>query len=200
MDTTKERLTSLQPLVMRLNPALELNEETFFHVAQLNKDLRMELSAEGNLIVMPPTGIRTGDRNSEINMQLRMWAKRDGRGKAFDSSTGFRLATGAVRSPDASWVSYTQLEALPDEVWKKFPSLCPEFVLELRSHTDRLEVTKEKMHEYMENGAELGWLVDPLESKFYIYTPEGVEELDQPQEVTGTGVLEGFRLELEEIW
>ena len=102
--------------------------------------------------------------------------------------------------PTLLGVSYTQLETLPNEVWKKFPSLCPEFVLELRSHTDRLEVTKEKMLEYMENGAELGWLVDPLESKFYIYTPEGVEELDQPQEVTGTDVLEGFRLELVEIW
>lgn len=198
MDTTEERPT--QPLIMRLSPAFDLNADTFFHVAQLNKDLRMELSAQGDLIVMPPTGVDTGDRNAEITMQLRIWAKRDGRGKTFDSSTGFRLYSGAVRSPDASWVSYKQLETLSDEVRAKFAPLCPEFVLELRSPTDRLGVVKEKMQEYLENGAELGWLIDPVEGKFYICTSDGAEELEHPREVGGTGVLEGFVLELSEIW
>ena len=197
MDTTREHLN--QPLVMHLSPALDLNADTFFHVAQLNKDLRLELSAEGDLIVMPPTGIDTGDRNAEITMQLRQWAKRDGKGKAFDSSTGFRLPNNAVRSPDASWVSYAALNALP-KTRKKFPLLCPEFVLELRSDSDRLNAAKAKMQEYMENGAELGWLIDPQEQRVYIYTPDSVEVLEHPQEVVGTGVLEGFRLEMEEIW
>ena len=149
---------------------------------------------------MPPAGGNTGDRNSEINMQLRMWAKREGSGKAFDSSTGFRLPSGAVRSPDAAWVSKAKLAELTDAQMEKFPPVCPEFVLELRSPTDRLEVVKKKMREYIENGAELGWLVDPQEKLFYVYTPEGVEELEQPEKVEGTGVLAGFVLELEEIW
>ena len=118
----------------------------------------------------------------------------------FDSSTGFRLPSGAVRSPDTSWVSKAKLAELTDAQMEKFPPVCPEFVLELRSPTDRLEVVKEKMQEYRDNGAELGWLVDPQEKLFYIYTFEGVEELEHPEKVEGTGVLEGFVLELGEIW
>ena len=199
MDTAKERAVNWQPLVMRL-PTFVLDAETFFDIAQANQDLRMELSAEGDLIVMPPAGTSTGDKNSEINMQLRQWAKRDGKGKAFDSSTGFLFPNQAVRSPDASWVSYEQLETLSHEAWTRFAPLCPEFVLELRSPSDRLSVTKEKMQEYMENGAELGWLIDPQEQRVHIYTADGVEVLEHPQAVVGTGVLAGFRLELGEIW
>ena len=198
MDTTKERPT--QPLVMRLSPAFDLNADTFFHVAQLNKDLRMELSAEGDLIVMPPAGGNTGSRNSTLTYYFEAWSRRDKRGKIFDSSTGFRLPNGAVRSPDVSWVSKAKLDTLTYEQMEKYPPICPEFVLELRSPTDRLSVVKEKMQEYMENGAELGWLIDPQERCVYIYTPDGVEEQVEPQEVRGTGVLEGFRLELEDIW
>ena len=188
------------PLVMRLNPALELDADTFFHVAQLNQDLRMELSAEGELIVMPPTGGDTGRRNFKLAVRFGQWAEEDSGGEAFDSSTGFRLPSGAVRSPDLSWVSKTKLETLTGEQMKKFPPVCPEFVLELRSPSDRLDVVKDKMQEYIENGAELGWLIDPQERRVYIYTADGVEELEQPQEVAGTGVLAGFRLELAEIW
>ena len=198
MDTTKERPT--QPLVMRLSPAFDLNADTFFHVAQLNKDLRMELSAEGDLIVMPPAGGRTGNRNAELTYQFVAWNRQEERGKIFDSSTGFRLPNNAVRSPDVSWVSEERLAELTGEQMDKFLPLCPEFVLELRSPTDRSSVVKEKMQEYMENGAELGWLIDPQERCVYIYTPDGVEEQVEPQEVRGTGVLEGFVLELGEIW
>ena len=200
MDTTKERSTSWQPLVMRLNPALELNEETFFHVAQLNKDLRMELSAEGELIVMPPAGGNTSSRNSKLNYHFEAWNRQEERGTVFDSSGGFILANGAVRSPDISWVSEERLAELTDAQREKFLPLCPEFVLELRSPSDRLSVVKEKMQEYIDNGAELGWLIDPQEQRVYIYTSDGVEELEQPREVIGTGVLEAFRLELAEIW
>ena len=196
----KERPTTLQPLVMRLKPVLELDADTFFHLAQLNRDLRLELSAEGDLIVMPPAGGNTGNRNAELTFQFALWNRQERRGKVFDSSTGFRLPSGAVRSPDVSWVSKERLDKLTNAQMDKFPPLCPEFVLELRSPTDRLEVVKEKMQEYMENGAELGWLIDPQEGRVYIYTSEGVEELEQPEKVEGTGVLAGFVLELEEIW
>ena len=199
MDTVKERSINWQPLVMRL-PTFELNADTFFDIAQANQDLRMELGAKGELIVMPPTGGDTGRRNFKLAVRFGQWTEKDGRGEAFDSSTGFRLPSGAVRSPDLSWVSKTKLETLTGKQMKKFPPICPEFVLELRSDTDRLSVTKEKMQEYMENGAELGWLIDPQEQRVHIYTADGVEVLEHPQEVMGTGVLAGFRLGLEEIW
>ena len=198
MDVVKERST--QPLVMRLNPALELSAETFFHIAQLNRDLRMELNAEGDLIVMPPTGGNTSIRNARLTRRLGQWAEDEGRGEVLESSGGFRLPNGAIRSPDVSWVSKERLAELTQAQMDKFLPLCPEFVLELRSPTDRLEVVREKMQEYMENGAELGWLIDPQERRVYIYTSEGVEELERPQEVIGKGVLEGFVLELSEIW
>lgn len=198
MDTVKER--PAHPLTMRLNPALKLNADTFFHVAQLNQDLRMELSAQGDLIVMPPAGGNTSSRNSKLNYHFEAWNRQEERGTVFDSSGGFILANGAVRSPDISWVSEERLAELTDAQREKFLPLCPEFVLELRSPSDRLSATKEKMQEYMENSAELGWLIDPQEQRVHIYTPDNVEVLEHPQEVVGTGVLEGFRLEMEEIW
>ena len=187
-------------VVMRLDPVVKLNADTFYDLAQANQDLRMELSAEGDLIVMPPAGGNAGRRNVRLTYKFSQWAEEDARGEVFDSSTGFRLPSGAVRSPDVSWVSKAKLAELTNAQMDKFPPLCPEFVLELRSPTDRLEVVKEKMREYLDNDAELGWLIDPLEEKVYIYTSGGVEELDHPAKVTGTGVLEGFVLELNDIW
>ena len=200
MKTVEERSVNWHPLVMRLSPPFELNADTFFDIAQANQDLRLELSARGELIVMPPAGGRTGNRNAELTYQFVAWNRQNKGGKIFDSSTGFRLPSGAVRSPDISWVSKVKLETLTYEQMEKYPPLCPEFVLELRSPTDRLEAVKDKMQEYMENGAELGWLIDPIEEKVYIYTSGTVEEHEHPQEVRGTGVLEGFVLELSEIW
>ena len=192
--------TTWQPLVMRLNPAVELNAETFFDITQLNRDLRMELSAEGDLIVMPPAGGSTGRRNAKLTYQFEAWSRQNEQGSIFDSSTGFRLPSGAVRSPDVSWVSQEKLMNLTDEQMDKFLPLCPEFVLELLSPTDRLETAKAKMREYLENGATLGWLIDPQEKRVYVYTAEGVEELKDPEKLEGTGVLAGFGLELAEIW
>ena len=149
------------PLIVRLRPVLELTDDQFFELAGINRDLRMERNAQGELIVMPPTGGQTGDRNSEINMHLRLWAKRDGTGTTFDSSSGFILPNGAVRSPDASWVTRSRLDALTDEQRRKFLPLCPDFVVELRSPTDSLSVLQDKMQEYLDNGARLGWLIDP---------------------------------------
>jgi Uma2 family endonuclease len=189
------------PLIVHLQPVLELSDEQFYEFAQLNRDLRIERNAQGELIIMPPTGGETGQRNAEITMQLRLWAKSDGTGATFDSSTGFRLPNGAVRSPDASWVRQSRLAGVSDEEKKKFIPLCPDFILELRSATDSLSVLKEKMQEYLDNGAQLGLLLDPEQRRVYVYRPEAeVEELESPETVSGEPILSGFVLDLREIW
>jgi Uma2 family endonuclease len=189
------------PLVLQLQPTLQLSDEQFFELAQLNRDLRMERTARGELILALPTGGKTGERNSEITMQLALWAKRDGRGITFDSSTGFKLPNGAVRSPDASWVAKARLAELSDEQKQKFPPLCPDFVIELRSPTDRLSVLREKMQEYLDNGAQLGLLLDPEQRRVYVYRAGAeVEELTGPETVSAEPVLPGFALDLREIW
>ncbi len=188
------------PLIVHLRPVLELTDEQLYEFSQINRDLRIERNARGELIIMPPTGGETGERNAEITMQLRLWAKRDGTGATFDSSTGFRLPNGAVRSPDASWVRHSRLETLSAEDKKKFLPLCPDFVVELRSATDSLTVLQEKMQEYLENGAQLGWLIDPEQRRVYVYRQQSaVEEINDPETLSGNPTLSGFVLDLREI-
>ncbi len=188
------------PITLRFPASDFLDDERLLALSSSNPDLRLERDAQGALIVMPPAGGETGDRNSEINMQLRLWAKQDGRGTTFDSSTGFRLPNSAVRSPDASWVKKSRLEILTEEQRKKFLPLCPDFVLELRSPTDGLKTLHDKMQEYMASGAQLGWLIDPDSKRAYIYRPEEVEALENPQTLDGGPVLPGFILDLKEVW
>jgi hypothetical protein len=150
MDTALHKPTATAaetdwPLVLRLRPAVNLSEDEFFEMCQLNRDLRIERNAEGELLLMPPTGGGTGNRNSEINWQLVSWAKRDGTGVCFDSSTGFQLPNTAVRSPDASWLPKSRYEQIPADQQEKFVPACPGFVLELRSPSDRLSVVRDKM-------------------------------------------------------
>jgi Uma2 family endonuclease len=188
------------PLVVQLRPVLDLTVEQFFELAAINRDLRMELTAGGELIVMPPTGGQTGNRNAEITMQLRQWAK-DSTGTTFDSSSGFRLPNGSVRSPDASWVERSRLDALTAEQLDGFIPLCPDFVLELRSPTDNLNALHSKMEEYLDNGARLGWLIDPVDRRVYVYRPQvPIEQLENPEKITGGPILPGFELDLQEIW
>ncbi len=150
---------------------------------------------------MPPTGSETSDRNSEINFQLRLWAKKDGRGKVYESSGGFKLPNGATVSPDASWVRKERIEKFTAKQREKFLPLCPDFVLELRSASDSLKDSQAKMAEYIENGARLGWLINPKEKEIYIYRAGGeIEILQNPQAVSGESVLENFELDLTEIW
>jgi len=189
------------PLIVHLQPVLELSDEQFYEFAQINRDLRIERNAQGELIIMPPTGGETSQRNAEITMQLRLWAKSDGSGATFDSSTGFRLPNGAVRSPDASWIRQSRLAGVSDEEKKKFISLCPDFIIELRSATDSLIVLKEKMQEYLDNGAQLGLLLDPEQRRVYAYRPGAeVEESESPETISGEPILSGFILDLREIW
>ena len=178
----------------------KLSDDELLELSALNPEVRLEVSAQEDLIVMPPAGGETGDRNAEITMQLRQWAKQNGAGKSFDSSTGFYLPNGALRSPDASWVSHEKLERLSPEQFKKYLPLCPEFIVELLSPSDSLAVTKQKMQEYVVNGAKVGWLIDAGKKRVYVYTSEGTEELDHPESLSAEPVLNGFTLDLSEIW
>ncbi len=189
------------PLALRLRPALALSEEQFFALCQLNRDVRIERNAEGELLIMPPSGSETGQQNMRIAVRLGSWAERDGTGLAFDSSTGFILPDGAVRSPDASWVERSRWEELPPDEREKFARICPSFVLELRSPSDRLADLQAKMREYLDNGARLGWLLDPGPRNLYAYRPDApVERLENPDTVSGDPVLPGFVLDLRQIW
>ena len=193
--------TGQPPLVVRLRPILELTDKQLQEFSGLNRDLRIERDARGDLIIMPPAGGETGEQNAEIAMQLRLWAKRDGTGTTFDSSGGFRLPNGAIRSPDAAWVSHSRLATLTPEQRKRFLPLCPDFVIELRSPTDSLVAVQAKLAEYIANGARLGWLLDAPAKRVYIYRPGApVQEVGNPDTLTGDPVLPGFVLDLHEVW
>lgn len=193
--------TEYPPLVLHLGRALEMDEKQFFEFCQLNRDLRIERTAEGDLEIMPPTGGETGSRNAILIHLLTSWTLRNGTGMVFDSSTGFVLPNGATRSPDASWVRRERLANLSPEQKERFLPLCPDFVVELRSPTDRLESLQGKLREYLENGAQLGWLIDSGGRRIYAYEPDKeVHILENPDEVSSAPVLPGFVLDLRQIW
>ncbi len=186
---------------IRLSNALRFTDEEFFQLCQINRDLRFERTAEGDIIVMPPTGFETGSRNLEIVRQLGNWAKRDGSGVATESSTGFKLPNGADRAPDAAWILRSRLAEVPPEKKKKFLPLCPDFVIELKSPTDALEDLQAKMGEYIANGVQLGWLINPETRRVHVYRPQTeVEILENPTHISGEPLLQGFTLDLSEIW
>lgn len=195
-------ISEAKPLVLDFAPLLrKLSDDDFFEFCQANRDWRFERTREGEVIIMPPTGGETGGRNFDLTVAFGNWAKAEGKGKGFDSSTGFKLPNGADRSPDVAWVKLERWHALTDEQRRKFPPLCPDFVVELRSATDSLDKLKDKMQEYLDNGAQLGWLIDPQERKVYIYRPQtAVECLDNPERVSGEPLLRGFTLEMREVW
>jgi Uma2 family endonuclease len=200
MAETKFR-TEQPPMVLRTNPVLEMGDERLFDFCRINREWRIERTAEGELEIMPPTGWETSDRNSEINMQLRLWAKRISEGVASESSGGFILPSGAMRSPDAAWVRRERLANLAAGQKQRFLSLCPDFVSELRSPSDPLSTIQAKMREYVENGAHLGWLIDPEERKVHVYRPgDTVQVLDDPGTLYGGPVLPGFVLDLKPVW
>jgi Uma2 family endonuclease len=188
-----------ETLVLHL--ARKWGEEEFYDFCMLNEDLNVELSSEGDLVVMPPTGGETGRRNFELTGSFAAWAKHDGTGVGFDSSTLFSLPNGAKRSPDLSWVKRERWEALSEKEREKFSPICPDFVVELRSPSDSLKRLQKKMEEYAENGAQLGWLLDPFERKVYVYRPGAeVEVLEDPEAVSGEPLLRGFTLDVRALW
>lgn len=199
MVATIEPITLGLPTPLRLQ--FDLTDEQFWQLCQENRDLKFERTATGELIIMPPTGGETGNRNIEIAYQLQGWSRQHNLGIAFDSSTGFKLPNGANLSPDASWVKIERWQGLTPEQKKKFLPLCPDFVVELRSESDNLNNLQEKMKEYRENGAQLGWLIDPQNQRVEIYRPgKDVEILENPVALSGEEVLPGFVLDLNHIW
>ena len=203
-------LTITDPIILSItNPVevlfdgskFQMNDDEYFHFCQLNHDLRIERSSEGDIIVLAPTGGRGGIQNAELLVAFGNWAKRDGSGRFFDSSTEFILPNRAGRAPDLSWVRNERWDSLTEKEQEQFPPLCPDFVVELRSKTDRLKTLMAKMEEYTANGAQLGWLIDPLERKVHIYRP-GVdpEVIDDPETVSGEPLLKGFVLDLRALW
>jgi Uma2 family endonuclease len=188
-----------ETLVLHL--ARKWDEDEFYDFCILNEDLNVELSSEGDLIIVPPSGGETGNRNFELIGSFFVWARQDGTGKGFDSSTLFSLPNGAKRSPDLSWIKKERWEALSEKEQEKFSPICPDFVVELRSPSDSLKRLQKKMEEYIANGAQLGWLLDPSARKVYVYRPGAeAEVLDDPETVSGEPLLRGFTLDVWAIW
>ena len=188
-------------ITLNLNSIIKLTSEQFYQLCEENPELKLERNANGELIVMPPTGGETGKRNLTAGAQLWTWNEQTELGEAFDSSTGFTLPNKADRSPDASWVEKSRWSALTPEQREKFIPLCPDFVIELVSPSDSLKKSQEKMQEYMENGCRLGWLINRKKREVEIYRPgQDVEFLQSPLTLSGENVLPGFVLNLQKIW
>ena len=193
--------TQSVPLTIDL-PAIEpMTQEQFYQFCLANRDLRIERTANGEVIIMPPAFSDTGNRNFKIAVQLGNWAEQDGTGETFDSSAGFTLPNGAIRSPDASWIKLERWNALTEEQKASFAPICPDFVIELRSSSDTLKGLQSKMEEYIDNGVSLGLLIDRKNRKVYIYRPDReLEILDNPETVSGDPELPGFVLRMAKIW
>jgi Uma2 family endonuclease len=188
-------------ITLNLKSITQLTDEQFFQLCQDNQEIELERNAKGELIVVPPVGGETGNRNAGLTAQLWIWNDRDQLGQVFDSSTGFQLPNGANRSPDASWVRLERWNALTSEQQTRFLPLCPDFAVELMSPSDSLNQTQEKMREYRDNGTRLGWLINRRSRQIEIYRLDReVEVLQSPATVSGEDVLPGFVLNLASIW
>ena len=188
-------------LPMRIRLAEPLDDDGLFDFCAANKDLRIERTSDGDLIIMPPSGGETGRRNFDLIAQLGAWVRQDATGVGFDSATGFRLSNGALRAPDMAWVTKSRWDTLTKEQQRKFAPLCPDFVVELRSESDLLHDQQAKLDEYIACGARLGWLVDPIGGRVYIYRPgRAVEMLERPLELRGDPELPGLVVDLRPIW
>ena len=172
------------PLLLRPNQSM--TDDQLFEFCGANPGLRIERTAKGEIRIMAPTGGETAHRNMEISAQLQQWTKRDGRGKAFDLNAEFILPDGAALSPDASWVLASRLNDLTKEQKRKFLPLCPDFVIELTSPTDRLPQVKEKIREWLANGAQLGWLIDADNRTVYIFRPDR-----EPEQIVAAASIRG---------
>jgi Uma2 family endonuclease len=181
--------------------SFQLSDEQFFQLCQDNRDLRLERSAKGDLIIMPPTGGKTSNSNAGITAQLWLWNNLNKLGVVFDSSTGFKLPNGADRSPDAAWIPLDKWQALTPQQKERFLRLSPDFVIELMSASDNLETTRKKMQEYLDNGTRLGWLINRKTREVEIYRQgQAVEILTNPESLSGENILPEFSLNLTLIW
>lgn len=188
-------------LTVNLESAITITDQQFYQLCRQNPDLKFERTAEGNLVIMSPTGGETGNRNGRLIQQLFNWSDNNELGIVFDSSTGFKLPNGADRSPDAAWVALKRWQSLTPEQQEQFVPLCPDFVVELMSPSDALDKAQEKMAEYLNNGVRLGWLINRKQRFVEIYRPnQPVEKLENPTQLSGEDVLPGFTLKLSYIW
>ncbi len=191
----------LNSLVLHWPPSIHLMNDQFFDFCQVNKELRIELTAQGDCEIMAPTGGSTSWRNSRLITQLSVWADLEGSGVVFDSSGGFVLPNGAIRSPDVSWVERSRLLTLTEIQKQRFLPLCPDFVIELRSPSDSMKNLQDKMQEYSENGASLGWLIDPEAQQVLVFQPKtAILRLDKPQFLLADNLLTGFSLDMQKLW
>jgi Uma2 family endonuclease len=194
-------LTENIPLKLQMSPAIDMTDEQFFAFCQQNRDYRIERNATGEITIMPPTGSETGNRNFDLIVQLGIWTRQNGTGIGFDSSAGFTLPNGAMKSSDAAWIKLEKWHTLTREQQQKFAPICPDFIIELRSPSDNLQPLKDKLQEYIDNGVSLGWLIDRKNRKVYIYRPNSeVECLDNPATLSGESILPEFVLQLSTIW
>jgi Uma2 family endonuclease len=203
----KELMTTLliqtenSPLTVNFPAIDHLTADQFCEFCQANKDLRIERTAQGKVIVMPPTSADTGNRNVNIAAQLWNWSEQDGTGICFDSSAGFTLPNGATRSPDASWIKLERWNALTPKQQASFAPIYPDLAIELRSASDTLISLQEKMQEYIENGVSLGWLIDRKNRRVHVYRPnQSPEILQTPEFLFGDPELSGFVLPMAKIW
>ncbi len=187
----------MNTVVLNLKPITHLTDEQFYQLCLANRDLNLEMNAAGELIIVPPVGGESGNQEARLITDLEIWNRQAKLGKVFSSSTIFILPNSAKRSPDAAWVKLEQWESLTIEQQKKFPTLVPDFVIELRSETDRLPPLQEKMKEYIENGLRLGWLINPQDKEVEIYRlGKAVEVIQMPAIISGEDVLPGFELQV----
>ena len=190
----------IKPLLLNVTHVkLQTTRAEFERLCQDNPDLRLELTANGELITMPPVGWESSKRNSRLNVRVGVWSEQTKLGEVFDSSGGFTLPNGAVRSPDVTWIAQSKIDAIPAGV--TFPEVVPDFVIELRSKTDNLKPLQEKMVEYRDNGVRLGWLINPQQQQVEIYRlGKEVEIVQSPTTLSGEDILPGFILDLAPIW
>ena len=193
--------TPTLPLRLHMPAELRFTDDELFAFCSANRELRVERDADGDLSIMSPTGGETSDRNATLSYQLYRWAKRDGRGRAFESSAGFLLPDGSMRSPDAAWVRRERLRALDPADRRRFLPLVPDFVIELRSPSDPIRSLEEKMTSYRDQGVTLGWLIDPETRRVHVVRPgREIEIIENAKQLAGDPELPGFVLELAEIW
>jgi Uma2 family endonuclease len=188
-------------VTVNFSPLFDLTDDAFYQLCRNNPDVRLERTAKGELIVMPPLGGEGGKREADLITDLSIWNRQAKLGVTFSSSTGFKLPNGADRSPDAAWVKQERWDALTPQQQRKFPPIAPDFVIELRSESDDLETLRAKMREYMKNNIRLGWLINPKDQQVEIYRQgQPVEILNAPEILSGEDVLPGFMLELNQIF
>lgn len=187
----------MNTVVLNLNTITHLSDEQFYQLCLANQDLNLEMNAAGELIIVPPVGGESGNREADLITDLNIWNRQTKLGEVFSSSTIFILPNGAKRSPDAAWVKRDRWLALTSEQRQKFPPLVPDFLIELRSETDRLKRLQDKMQEYIDNGLPLGWLINPQDDEVEIYrSQKAVEVISMPAIISGENVLPGFELQV----